>query len=225
MDTNQLKAEFCEIGRRIYAKGFAAGNDGNLSYCTGPDEVLCTPTMICKGFMEPADMCLVDLQGTQLEGRRAPSSEILMHLAIYQEQPAAKAVVHCHPPHATAFAVAGEPVPQGVLPEVEMYLGEIPTSPYATPGTPRLGDSIRPLVARGATTVVLANHGVVAWADTVERAFWRVELLDAYCRILLLARQLGAPQPLPDGEIRSILQAKAAQGLSDPRIVDGVVQD
>ena len=100
----QLKEEICDIGRRIYNKGFAAGNDGNISFRLGPNEVLCTPTMISKGFMKPSDLCIVDMEGNQLAGHRKRSSEVLLHLTIMKERPDINSVVHCHPPHATAFA-------------------------------------------------------------------------------------------------------------------------
>src|SRR5437899_3823415 len=130
MNEYQLKQQVCEIGRRVYARGFAAANDGNISVRLNDREVLCTPTMICKGFMKCEDMCKVDYEGKQIAGTRKRSSEILLHLAIYKHRPDVHAVVHCHPPHATAFAVAGVPVPQCVLPEDEVFLGEYHSSNY-----------------------------------------------------------------------------------------------
>ena len=137
-----LKEQICEIGRRVYNKGFAAANDGNISIRVGENEVLCSPTMICKGFMTPDDICAVDLQGNQIAGKRKRTSEVLLHLAIMRARPDVKAVVHCHPPHATAFGVAREPIPQCVLPEVEVFLGEIPIDSKIRYG----GDVGRPIV-------------------------------------------------------------------------------
>ena len=174
-----LKEEICDIGRRIYAKGFAAGNDGNISFRLGPDAVLCTPTMMSKGFMQPADLCIVDMEGNQLDGVRRRSSEILLHLTILKERPDINSVVHCHPPHATAFGVAREPIPQCVLPEVEVFLGDVPIARYATPGGQQLADTIRPFV-RKASVVIMANHGTVSFGETVEKAYWWTEILDAY---------------------------------------------
>src|ERR1700682_3127828 len=142
----KLKEEFCDIGRRIYAKGFAAGNDGNISHRLGENEVLCTPTMICKGFMKPDDLCTVDMQGKQLSGRRKRTSEVLLHLAIMKERPKIKSVVPCHPPHATAFAVAREPIPQCVLPEVEVFLGDVPITKDETPGGQTFAGTVLPVV-------------------------------------------------------------------------------
>ena len=134
INDRKLKEDICEIGRRVYNKGFAAANDGNISIRVGENEVLCSPTMICKGFMTPDDICAVDMEGVQIAGKRKRTSEVLLHLAIMKHRPDVKAVVHCHPPHATAFAVAREPIPQCILPEIEVFMGEVPIAPYETPG-------------------------------------------------------------------------------------------
>ena len=187
---SQIKDEICEIGRRIYNKGFAAGNDGNISYRLGPNKVLCTPTLMSKGFMKPSDLCIVDMDGNHLQGKRKRSSEILLHLTIMKERPDVNSVVHCHPPHATAFAVAREPIPQAVLPEVEIFLGDVPTTVYETPGTQKFADTVLEVV-KHSSVIILANHGVVSFGETIEQAYWWTEILDAYCRILILAKQLG----------------------------------
>ncbi len=144
MNVYKLKQEMCEIGRRIYNRGFAAANDGNITYRISEKEVLCTPTLICKGFMTPNDICSVDMEGKQLSGKRKRTSEVLLHLAIMKERPEVKSVVHCHPPHATAFAIAREPIPQCVLPEVEVFLGDVPITKYETPGGQVFADTIIP---------------------------------------------------------------------------------
>ncbi|MBN1909642.1 MAG: class II aldolase/adducin family protein, partial [Pirellulales bacterium] len=141
---HQVKQEICQIGDRIYKKGFAAANDGNISYRIRDNEVVCTPTMISKGFMKPDDLCTVDMDGKQLSGKRKRTSEILLHLAIMKHRPEVKSVVHCHPPHATAFGIAREPVPQCILPEVEIFLGEVPIARYDTPGSQNFADTILP---------------------------------------------------------------------------------
>src|SRR4051812_44048090 len=134
MNEYKLKELMCEIGRRVYAKGFAAANDGNITVRLNEREVLCTPTMVSKGFMKPEDICKIDYEGKQLAGAKKRTSEALLHLAIYKARPDVHAVVPCPPPHATAFAVAREPIPKCVLPEVEVFLGEVPISRYETPG-------------------------------------------------------------------------------------------
>jgi len=212
-----LKDEICDIGRRIYNKGFAAGNDGNISYRLGPDKVLCTPTMMSKGFMTPADLCIVDMEGNQLAGKKKRSSEILLHLTIMKERPDVNSVVHCHPPHATAFAVAREPIPQAVLPEVEVFLGDIPISRYETPGSQTFADTIRPVVKQS-NVILLANHGTVSFGETVEKAYWWTEIVDAYCRILMLAKGLGRVVYLTGRETRALLDLKQKWGYSDARL-------
>src|SRR6266403_286431 len=163
MNVNEfkLKEQICDIGRRLYAKGFAAANDGNITVRLNDRELLCTPTMVSKGFMKPEDICKVDYDGKQLAGTRKRSSEVLLHLAVYKARPDINGVVHCHPPHATAFAVAREPIPSCILPEVEVFLGVVPTAEYETPGGRDFAATIRPFVGR-ATTVVLSNHGTVS---------------------------------------------------------------
>lgn len=218
---HKLKDEICDIGRRLYNKGFAAGNDGNISYRLAENEVLCTPTFISKGFMKPDDLCIVDMQGNQLSGRRKRSSEILLHLTIMRERPDVKSVVHCHPPHATAFAVAREAIPQCVLPEVEVFLGDVPITKYETPGGQAFADTVLPFVQK-ANVIILANHGTVSYGDSVEHAYWWTEVLDAYCRILLLARDLGRINYLDEQKTRELLDFKTRLGFKDPRLSPGM---
>jgi L-fuculose-phosphate aldolase len=135
----KIKEEICEIGRRIWHKGFCAGNEGNHSYRIGADRVLCTPTGISKGQLKPDDICLIDMEGKQLTGKRKRTSEIMLHLAIYNARPDVKAVIHSHPPHATAFAIADIDLPTCIHPEAEVFLGAVKTAKYVTPGDKRLG--------------------------------------------------------------------------------------
>jgi L-fuculose-phosphate aldolase len=216
MSEYKIKEFMCEIGRRIYAKGFAAANDGNITYRLNDRHILCTPTMICKGFMKPDDICLVDYDGKQLAGKRKRTSEVLLHLAVYKARPDVQAVVHCHPPHATAFAVAHEPIPKCILPEVEVFLGEVPIAKYETPGDQRFADTILPYV-KNCNTIILANHGTVSFGPDLEKAYWNTEIIDAYCRILILARQLGSVNYFSDGKTRELLELKKRLGYTDPR--------
>ena len=213
---HKLKQEICEIGRRIYNKGFAAANDGNITCRIGENEVLCTPTMHSKGFLKPEDICTIDMQGKQIAGHKKRSSEALLHLEIYRQRADVKSVVHCHPPHATAFAVAREPIPQCVLPEVEVFLGDVPISRYETPGGQAFADTIIPLVNR-TNVIILANHGTVSFGETIERAYWWTEILDAYCRILMLARGLGRVTYFSEEQERELLELKKKWGFADPR--------
>ncbi len=213
----KVKQEICEIGDRLYKKGFAAANDGNISYRVSEKEVVCTPTMISKGFMKPDDLCVVDMEGNQIAGHRKRTSEIMLHLAIMKERDEVKSVVHCHPPHATAFAVAREPIPQCVLPEVEVFLGDVPITKYCTPGGQDFADTILPFVHKS-NIIILANHGTVSFGENVERAYWWTEILDAYCRILMLSRGLGKVNYFTEPEAQDLLNLKEKWGFEDPRI-------
>ena len=215
-EAKDIKAWICEIGRRVYNKGFAAANDGNISYRIGENEVLCSPTMICKGFMTPDDVCMVDLDGKQLAGKKKRTSEVLLHLTIMKERPDVRAVVHCHPPHATAFAVTREPIPQCVLPEIEVFMGEVPLAPYETPGGQQFADTVKPFL-KATNTIILTNHGTVSFGKTLEEAYWKTEILDAYCRILILSKQLGGVTYLNERESRELLDLKKKLGFDDPR--------
>jgi L-fuculose-phosphate aldolase len=219
INAHKIKQDICEIGRRIYNKGFAAANDGNITVRISDNEVLCTPTMHSKGFLKPDDISTVDMTGTQIAGRKKRSSEALLHLEIYKQRPEIKSVVHCHPPHATAFAVAREPIPQCVLPEVEVFLGDVPITKYETPGGQAFADTIIPFVDK-CNVIILANHGTVSFGEDVERAYWWTEILDAYCRILMLSRQLGRVNYLDQQKSRELLELKDKWGFTDPRLTE-----
>ncbi len=220
-DEQSSREQICEIGRRLYARGLCTGNDGNISVRLGPDRVLSTPTLICKGFMRPEDLCIVDLGGEQVAGARRHTSEVFLHLEIYRGDATARAVVHSHPPHASAFAIAREPIPSGILPEAELFLGAVPSSPYETPGSPAFAATVRPFVGRS-TAVVLSNHGTVSWAAALEQAYWYTEMLDNYCRILILAKLIGNVERLPGEKVRELLALRPGFGMpADPRMAEG----
>ncbi|HEV3189904.1 MAG TPA: class II aldolase/adducin family protein [Polyangiaceae bacterium] len=219
MNEYQLKEQMCDIGRRIYNKGFAAANDGNITARLNEREVLCTPTMVSKGYMKTSDICKVDYEGKQLAGAKKRTSEVLLHLAVYKHRPDVMAVVHCHPPHATAFAVAHEPIPKCILPEVEVFLGEVPTAVYETPGGQKFAETIVPYV-KSCNTIILANHGTVTFGPDLEKAYFNSEIIDAYCRILILARQLGRVNYFSEQQTRELLDLKKRLGYDDPRLHD-----
>ena len=211
----KLREQMCEIGRRVYAKGFAAANDGNISYRLSEDRVLCTPTRVSKGFMKPDDLCIVDMDGKQVSGNRKRSSEILLHLAIFKERPDVRSCVHCHPPHATAFAVAHEPIPKCILPEFEVFLGEVAIAKYETPGTQAFADTVLPYV-KDTETILLANHGTITYGADLEDAYFKTEIIDAYCRILILAKQLGRVNYYSDAKAAELIKIKPDLGIPDP---------
>ncbi len=172
--------------------------------------------MLSKGDLRPDDLCIVDLTGRQLAGGRSRTSEILLHLAIYRSRPDVSAVVHAHPPHATAFAVTGTPIPNGILAEVEVFLGVVPSVAYCLPGTAEFAESIVPWL-RGTNTILLKNHGAVAFGESLDRAYGQMEILDAYCQILILARALGPPRELAAEQIAELLALKRRLGFDDAR--------
>jgi L-fuculose-phosphate aldolase len=206
----------CEIGRRMYERRLVSAFEGNLSARLPDDRLLCTPSLMCKGFLKPDDLCVVDMTGKQVAGERKRSSEIYLHLGIYRARPDALAVVHTHAPHATAFAITHTPVPNCVSGEVEVFLGEVPLAPYATAGSPEMGEVVAALV-REANAVLLSNHGVVSHGKSLEESLHRTEILEAYCRTLILARQLGPVQRLSDGNMRDLMALKQKLGMTDRR--------
>src|SRR5271170_4087304 len=220
----KLKEQFCDIGRRIWLKGFCAGNEGNHSYRLSEDRVLCTPTGISKGGLKPDDLCVVDMEGKQVSGKRGRTSEILMHLFVYKNRPDIRAVIHSHPPHATAFAISGIELPTCIHPEAEVFLGRVPMAKYVTPGDTRLGETLAPYI-KDANTILLSNHGTVSFGSSLEDAYYKLEIVDAYSRILLLAKQLGYVQTLSNDQMKELLALKARFGMSDGRLTkDGKLQ-
>jgi len=213
----QLRGEIVEAGRRLWEREYVDGNAGNLSARLGSRYVLCTPTRVSKGDMRPGDLCLSDMDGVILAGNYARTSEILLHLEIYKANPEARAVVHCHPPYATAFAMTGSAPPAGLHSEFDTMIGPVAVAPYETPGTAEFARTVLPFV-RESNTILLSNHGIVCWADTVKHAGWLVETFEAYCRSYLIALQLGRPlQPIPEEKISELLAIKQRMGLPDRR--------
>lgn len=217
----KLREQMCEIGRRVYAKGFAAANDGNISYRLSDDRVLCTPTRVSKGFMKPDDLCVVDMEGKQVSGKRKRSSEILLHLTIMGARPDVRSCVHCHPPHATAFAVAHEPIPKCTMPEFEVFLGEVAMSRYETPGGQGFADTVLPYV-KDTDTIILANHGTITYGSDLEDAYFKTEIIDAYCRILILAKQIGRVNYYDDEKAAELIRLKPKLGIPDARLDRGL---
>ncbi|MFP4144278.1 MAG: class II aldolase/adducin family protein [Phycisphaeraceae bacterium] len=220
-EVQRLKEDMCEIGRRIWQRGFCAGNEGNHSVRISEDRFLCTPTGISKGFLDPEDICVVDASGEQCEANRRGrkrTSEVLVHLAIYKKRPDVGAVIHSHPAHAVAFCLAGMPLPEGIHPEAEVFLGKVPIAAYATPGTPALSESILPLIGPETNTILMGNHGSVSCGDDLTQAYYRLEILDNYCRQLILARQLGQVNQLNNQQIQELLKVKESFGFPDSRL-------
>lgn len=221
-EAEAAKVEIVAVGRKLWQRQYVDGNGGNISVRIAENAVLCTPTLVSKADLTADDLCLVDLEGNQLVGARPRTSEILLHLEIYKAVPEAKAVVHCHPPHATAYAITGRVPPTCVIPEYEVFVGSVALSPYETPGTQKFAETVLPFV-RKHNTVLLANHGIVCWADTVTHAEWYAEVVDTYCWTLMLSAQLGAPLThIPPEKAADLLAIKKKLGLPDARLGNGM---
>ena len=176
----EAKTLLLEAGRRLYERGFVASNDGNMSVLVSAGTLWTTPTGVSKGFMTEDMLVKTDLAGTVLEGTRKPSSELKMHLRVYQENPDLRAAVHAHPPAATSFAIAGLPLDRPILPEAIVQLGTVPVAPYAEPGTQAVPDSIAPF-CRDFGGVLLANHGALTWGYDLTQ----METLEYYAQVTI----------------------------------------
>ncbi len=196
LEIEGLKELMCDIGRRLWKKDYVDGNGGNLSIRVGDNLVLCTPTMISKGFMRPEDMCLVDMEGAQVAGTRLCTSEIHTHIGIMKRQPDAKACCHAHPPTATGFAIAGVVPPRFLMPESEVFLSEIGLAAYRTPGSPACSEIVGRLGVEH-MAVFMCNHGVITRGKHIEMAYWRIEYVEALCRSYLVAREVLGGEAVP----------------------------
>ena len=212
---SQLRADIVEIGRRMYARGYTASNDGNISVRLGSDRLLMTPKSVCKGFMTPDMMCVTDLDGRKLQGDRDPSSEMLMHLEVYRQRPDAQAVVHAHPPTATGFAVAGIPLNRAVLAEVLTTLGSIPIAEYATPSTRELPDAVRQYI-KAHDGMLLANHGALTIGADLYAAYYKMETIEHFAHISLVARLLGRENLISRDEVDRLQGLRDTYGIKAP---------
>jgi L-fuculose-phosphate aldolase len=213
-----IKEEIVRTGRKLWERHYVDGNGGNISARLSPKYVICTPTLCSKADLRVEDLSLVDMENVQIIGPRPQSSEMLLHLEIYKTVPIASAVIHCHPPYATAHAIAGVVPPGNLVPEQEVFCGPVALTPYETPGTIEFARTILPIV-RQHNTILLANHGVVCWADTVTHAEWYVEVVDTYCKTVMIASQLKPALPeIPPDKIADLLAIKQRLGLPDARL-------
>lgn len=213
-----IKQEIVRAGQKLWTRQYVDGNGGNISARISPDYVLCTPTLCSKGDLREDDLSLVDLNNRQVIGSRPQTSEILLHLEIYKNVPEARAVIHCHPPYVTAHAVAGVIPQSNLIPEQEVFVGPVVLAPYETPGTSEFARTVLPAVQRH-NTILLANHGVVCWADTVTHAEWYTEVIETYCKTIMIASQLRPSLPeIPPHKIDDLLAIKKKMGLPDARL-------
>lgn len=211
------REQICDVGRRLWQRQYVEASAGNITYRLSDGRIVATPTMISKGFMKPEDLVILDIDGHQLSGERRKTSEILVHLAILRERDDIRCVVHSHAPHATAFAITSGALPRCIHPELELFLGEVPIAPYETPGTQRVADSLLPYV-RDYNVFLLASHGLVAAGKGLLDAFWKTEIVDAYCRLLILAQSVGEPNRLNVEQMGELLEIKKNLGIPDRRL-------
>jgi len=207
----QHRQDILDVGKLIYQKGWVAANDGNISVRLG-DRILCTCTGVSKGMMTPADIIVCDLAGNRINGARERTSEIAMHITIYQMRPDVCAIVHAHPPVATGFAVAGRPLTQALLPEVIVSLGCVPLAEYGLPGTPALTEGMLPYIPKY-DAILLGNHGSVCYGEDVYKAFFKMETVEHFARIALVAELLGGPRVLNRQEVQDLFQARERYGV------------
>ncbi len=204
---NEIREQICQVGQHLYDKGFVVANDGNISAKLDKNRIVITPTGVSKGGMLPQSLIIIDLDGNVLEGDAKPSSEAKMHLAIYRARPDVNAVVHAHPPVATAFAVARKPMVKPIIAETIVTVGEVPVAPYALTGTHQVVRAIEPFL-KDYNALLLANHGLVTWGKDLTQAFFRHESVEHYGKILLNSQQIGGAVELNQAQINDLLKLR-----------------
>ena len=205
----EIKQEMCEIGRRVYNRGMVAANDGQFSVILSDDEVLCPPTGVSKGFMTPEFICKVNAKGEVLEANEGfrPSSEVKMHMRIYEKRPDVKAVVHAHPMYATSFAIAGKPLMDPIMPEAVISMGGVPLAKYGTPGTMEVPDSIEGFLD-DYDAVLLENHGALTYSDSLLNAYYKMESVEFYARLMYQAQMLGGAKIIPPEKVEELYETR-----------------
>jgi L-fuculose-phosphate aldolase len=211
----RLRHDIVEVGRRLYARGYVASNDGNISVRLDDQRILATPTNVSKGYMTPDMMVVTDVSGKKLAGERTVSSEIKMHLAVYQLRPDVCSVVHAHPPLATGFAVAGIPLDRAVLAEVVTTLGSIPITEYATPSTAELPAAVSKYI-KAHDGLLLANHGALTAGADLFGAYHKMETIEHFAHISLVARMLGRERVLSREEVMRLQGLRGNYGIASP---------
>jgi L-fuculose-phosphate aldolase len=207
------RQDLLRVCRLIYDKGWVAMNDGNVSIRLDEDRILCTPTAVSKGFVQPEDLIVCDMNGQKVEGRREGTSEIAMHITIYSLRPDIRSVVHAHPPTATGFASAGRALDKAMLPEVVIQLGAVPLATYGLPGTPALSAGMLPYIPQY-DAILLENHGCTAYGKDVWEAFFRMEMVEHFARITFVAELLGGARALPREEVEKLFAARTRYNVN-----------
>lgn len=207
------REDIIRVCRLIYEKGWVAMNDGNVSIRLDQSRILCTPTAVSKGMVEASDLIICDMAGNKVEGSRARTSEIAMHITIYSLRPDVQSVVHAHPPVATGFATAGRALDKALLPEVVIQLGAVPLAAYGLPGTPALTDGMLPYIPHY-DALLLENHGCTSYGRDVWEAFFRMEMVEHFARITFVAEMLGGARPLPREEVEKLFAARSRYNVT-----------
>ncbi|HKA00614.1 MAG TPA: class II aldolase/adducin family protein [Candidatus Solibacter sp.] len=208
----ELRDDIVRVGQLVFQKGWVAANDGNITIRLDAERILATPTGVCKGMMSPDDLIIVDMKGNKISGRAERTSEIAMHLTIYGMRPDIKSVVHAHPPVSTGYATAGRTLNLALLPEVVIGLGCVPLAAYGLPGTPALTDGMLPYIPKY-DALMMANHGAVCYGEDVFKAYFKMETLEHFARIQLVAELLGGPTVLPRVEVDKLLDSRTRYGV------------
>jgi L-fuculose-phosphate aldolase len=203
----QHREEIVRFGQMLHQAGMVAAMDGNLSVRLANGNILCTPTLMSKGLMQPDDLVIVDAQGEKLSGARGVSSELAMHLLIYGKRPEINAVVHAHPPTATGFAAAGMALDRALCAELIVTLGSVPLARYETPGTPELAAALEPLVADH-EAILMANHGVVTYGTDLQTAYMNMETVEHFAKIALVTHMLGKQQPISEQHVSKLREMR-----------------
>src|SRR6187431_1015144 len=211
----QIRADIVEAGRRMYDRGYVASNDGNISARLDDQRLITTPKSVSKGFMTPDMLVIVDMEGKKVSGDRDPSSELPMHLEVYRNRPDVNAVVHAHPPMATGFAVAGIPLTRAVLAEVITTVGSIPIAEYGTTSTDELPSAVRKYI-KAHDGMLLANHGAVTCGPSVMGAYYKMETIEHFAKISLVARLLGGENLISRGEVERLQGLRGMYGIAAP---------
>ncbi len=214
MNEYEIKKLMCDIGRRVYNRGMVASNDGNFSVKLNDNEFLCTPTGVSKGFMTPEYICKVDAKGNVIQANPGfrPSSEIKMHMRVYEKRPDVGAVVHAHPSYATAFAIAGIPLTQPIMPEAVIALGCVPIAKYGTPSTMEIPDAVEEYLPYF-DQVLLENHGALTWGPDLLNAYHKMESVEFYAELLYKSKMLGGPKEFDKEQIEKLYEIRRQMGL------------
>lgn len=208
----EIKKEICEVGHKLWMKGFVAANDGNISVKISENEYYCTPTGVSKGDLTPDMIIKVDRDGKKLEGKLNPSSEIKMHMRVYRERPDVTAVVHAHPPVATAFTVADIDLDQYILPEAVLTIGDVPTCDYGTPSTMEIPDSLDPYL-QDHDAFLLRNHGALTVGCNLQKAFFVMEEVEFNAVICKHAIDLGAVHEIGKEQLKKLMELRKKMNL------------